>query len=134
METLMDKTNWSRRMSAIGFLLTFVAWATTAAAQGVTTGTMTGLVKDAQGAVIPGATVTAVHQPSGTQYSAVTQEDGRFFIPAMRVGGPYKVSIELQGFRPEVMENVTVSLGTSSDLPFTLQVATVAEAVTVTGT
>ena len=130
----MDYMNWSRRMSAIGWMLAFVvALAANAAAQGVTTGTMTGLVNDAQGAVIPGASVTAVHVPSGTEYQAVTQEDGRFFIPAMRVGGPYKVTVALQGFRSEVHENVNVSLGTSTDLPFTLQVATVAEAVTVTG-
>ena len=51
-------------------------------AQGVTTGAMTGVVKDAQGAVIPGATVIAVHQPSGSTYEAVTQADGRFSFPA----------------------------------------------------
>ena len=59
-------------------------------AQGVTTGSMTGLVHDAQGGVVPGVTVTAVHVPSGTSYEAVTQADGRFNIPNMRVGGPRK--------------------------------------------
>jgi hypothetical protein len=64
--------------------------ATRVAAQGVTTGAITGVVKDSQGAVIPGTTVVAVHQPSGTSYEAVTQGDGRYNIPGMRVGGPYK--------------------------------------------
>jgi hypothetical protein len=129
----MEYPNWSRRMSAIGILLAFVAWATTAAAQGVTTGTMTGLVNDAQGAVIPGAAVTAVHVPSGTEYQAITQEDGRFFIPGMRVGGPYKVTVALQGFGSETKNDASVALGTSTDLPFTLKVASLAEEVTVTG-
>ena len=44
-----------------------------AAAQGVTTGSMAGVVKDGQDAVVPGATVIAIHEPSGTSYEAVTQ-------------------------------------------------------------
>ena len=58
------------------------------AAQGVTTASITGVVRDAQGGLVPGATVVAVHQPSGTSYEGVSQGDGRFFIPGMRVGGP----------------------------------------------
>src|SRR5262249_40168163 len=69
-----------------------------AGAQGVTTASVTGLVKDASGGVIPGASVTAVHEPSGTSYDTVTQSDGRFTIPGMRVGGPYTVKAELSGF------------------------------------
>jgi len=53
-------------------------------AQGVTTGAISGVVKDDQGGVIPGATVLAVHVPSGTKYEAVTQADGRFVMPGLR--------------------------------------------------
>ncbi|MBI3492183.1 MAG: TonB-dependent receptor [Acidobacteria bacterium] len=102
-------------------------------AQGVTTAAVTGVVKDAQGAVIPGASVTAVHEPSGTNYEAVTQADGRFFIPGMRVGGPYTVSAALTGFRTEAKNNITLSLGVAQDLDFTLTVAAIAETITVTG-
>ena len=70
-------------------------------AQGVTTGALAGVVKDAQGGVIPGATVLAVHQPSGSTYEAVTQSDGRFVMPGMRVGGPYTVTVTLPGFTSE---------------------------------
>src|SRR5260221_2403411 len=92
------------------------------AAQGVTTAAMTGVVKDAQGAVIPGATVTAVHEPSGTTYEGVTQGDGRYNMPGMRIGGPYKVSATLQGFTTEVKNNVSLNLGVTSDLDFALKV------------
>ena len=50
-------------------------------AQTVTTAAITGLVRDSQGGVVPGATVTAVHVPSGTSYEGVSQADGRYYIP-----------------------------------------------------
>jgi hypothetical protein len=103
-----------------------------AAAQGVTTSAVTGVVKDAQGAVIPGATVSAVHQPSGSTYEAVTQADGRFTIPGMRIGGPYTITAALSGFRAEAKSDVTLTLGVVQDLSFGLALASVAETVTVT--
>src|SRR3954463_8254671 len=102
-------------------------------AQGVTTGAISGVVKDAQGAVIPGATILAVHQPSGSTYEAVTQADGRFVIPGMRVGGPYKITAALPGFSSEVKSDVSVTLGVSTDLEFTLKLANVSETITVVG-
>ena len=71
-------------------------------AQGVTTAAMQGVVKDDQGQVIPGVTVTATHEPSGTVYETVSQADGRFTIPGMRVGGPYHASAALTGFTTAV--------------------------------
>ena len=71
-------------------------WPIDTSAQGVTTASITGVVRDAQGAVVPGVTIVAVHQPSGTSYESVSQADGRFFIPGMRVGGPYKVTASLE--------------------------------------
>ena len=104
-----------------------------ASAQGVTTASVTGVVKDAQGGVIPGATVVAVHAPSGTSYEAVTQGDGRFFMQGMRVGGPYSVTASLPGFSTEVKNNLTLTLGVAQDVDFTLRVAAVAETITVVG-
>jgi len=108
-------------------------WSSPARAQGVTSASMTGVVKDAQGGVIPGASVVAVHEPSGTTYEAVTQGDGRFFIQGMRVGGPYKVTAELSGFQSEVKNDISLSLGVAQDLEFSMRVAGVAETVNVVG-
>jgi hypothetical protein len=102
-------------------------------AQGVTTGAVTGVVKDDQGAVIPGATVVAVHQPSGTQYETVTQADGRFSMPGMRVGGPYTVTASLTGFTSQAKNDIQVSLGVTQDINFGLKIASIAETITVVG-
>jgi hypothetical protein len=129
----MQQSSWLRRVGVLAAVVAFLAWALPARAQGVTTGSMTGVVGDSQGGVLPGATVTAVHEPSGTVYEAVTQSDGRFFIPAMRVGGPYKVTAALSGFGTETQEGAMVTLGTSRDLTFALKVAGLTEEVTVVG-
>src|ERR1035437_6604469 len=129
----MRHFNRSRLLCAIGAILALALSAGPASAQAVTTAAITGVVKDAQGAVVPGAAVVAVHVPSGSTYEAVTQGDGRFFIPGMRIGGPYKVTAVLAGFGTEEQDNISLSLGVTQDLNFTLKVAAVAETVTVVG-
>ena len=77
----MRHMKWSRIVCAIGVLLALGASTAPSAAQGVTTAAVTGVVKDAQGAVIPGATIVAVHVPSGTTYEAVTEPLGSEALP-----------------------------------------------------
>ncbi|MBI4264621.1 MAG: TonB-dependent receptor [Acidobacteria bacterium] len=113
-------------------LMCTLAWAERAHAQTVTTGTIGGVVMDSQGAVVPGATVTAVHQPTGTTYETVSGRDGRFTILNVRVGGPYQVTARLAGFRDQQTGDVQVALGEERQVNFTLQPAVVTETVTVT--
>jgi len=101
-------------------------------AQGVTSGSITGSVLDPQGQPVPGATVVAVHEPSGTRYEAFSRADGRFTIPGMRVGGPYTVSATLSSFQPKPVRDVVVNLGTATDLTLSLSNVAVSEEVTVT--
>src|SRR5262245_56830763 len=122
-----------KRLSLVLLMLGGLLVPVNAHAQGVTTGTISGLVNDAQGGVVPGASVTALHVPSGTSYETVTQGDGRFFIPGMRVGGPYHVTATLVGFSTEVKNNLTLSLGVAQDLDFKLKVAAASETITVVG-
>src|SRR6267378_1670469 len=129
----MKHVKWSRLVCAIGAVLALALSASPTAAQGVTTGAITGTIKDAQGAVISGANVLAVHQPSGTTYESVTQADGRFVIPGMRVGGPYTVTASLSGFTSEAKNNIMVNLGVTQDLDFGLKVASISETITVIG-
>jgi hypothetical protein len=90
-------------------------------AQGVTTAAVGGLVTGANRAPISGAIVTAVHQPSGTSYQGLTRTNGRYSIPGMRVGGPYRISVTFIGYEEQVRENVTLNLGVTTDLNFELR-------------
>jgi len=108
-------TRWVPAALAVLALIASVA---PAAAQGVTTSSMAGIVLDADGQPVPGATVTATHEPSGTIYVAYTRADGRFSMPGMRVGGPYKVEVTLMGFDVPAREGVFLTLGVTADVEF----------------
>ncbi|HSL22987.1 MAG TPA: TonB-dependent receptor, partial [Vicinamibacterales bacterium] len=102
------------------------------AAQTVTTGTISGVVIDAQGGVLPGASVVAVHTPTGTTYETVTGADGRFVMLNVRAGGPYAVTVNMAGFKAETLPDVQVALGEEQQLKFSMQLATLTETVEVT--
>lgn len=106
--------------------------ASTLSAQTVTTGAIGGVVVDTQGGVIAGVTVTAIHQPTGTMYEAVSGDDGRFAMVNVRVGGPYQVTARLSGFRAQQTAGIDVALGEERQVNFTLPLATITETVTVT--
>lgn len=97
-----------------------------------TTGSLSGLVTAKEdNAALPGAQVTAVHEPTATRYTAVTGADGRFRILNVRVGGPYTVSAAMDGFHTQEATEVFVKLGADTNLAFELQLATITETVTV---
>ena len=96
-----------------------------------TTGNIAGTVS-AAGEALPGVTIEAVHTPTGTRYDAVSGPNGRFTIPNVRVGGPYRVTANLEGFRPFEATSVSVPLGATAEVGVTMQLSTVSEAITVT--
>ena len=70
---------------------------------------------------VAGASVIAIHLPSGTTYETTTRADGRFIIINMRVGGPYSVTVAYTGtgaaaFAPETQDNIEINLGVATDL------------------
>ena len=76
----------------------------------VTTSSVSGKITDAQGEVI-GATIQAIHVPSGTVYGAITNEAGRYTIDGMRAGGPYTIKVSFVGYDTKTVEGVQLQLG-----------------------
>lgn len=77
----------------------------------ITTAAMGGRVIDDTGEAVIGASVRAVHEPSGSVYGAVTNVDGRYSIQGMRTGGPYTVTVSYVGYTTKTFSNLTMQLG-----------------------
>jgi outer membrane receptor protein involved in Fe transport len=75
-----------------------------------TTSQILGTVTDG-GTALSGATVVALHTPTGTKYTTTTRKDGRFNLPNVRVGGPYILTVSYVGFKEEKQENITLVVG-----------------------
>ena len=92
---------------------------------------ISGVVTDAQGGVLPGATVGALHLASRLKAERVTDNQGRFFLPALPVGS-YELSVELSGFKQFEQQGLTLRVGEKIDLPISLQLGELTDVVTVT--
>ena len=83
----------------------------------ITTSSMTGKVTfEGSSEEIIGATVQAVHEPSGTRYTAVTNASGQFTIQGMRTGGPYAVTVSYIGHQTKTLRGITLQLGETYNL------------------
>lgn len=82
----------------------------------VTTSAISGKVLDETKAPVIGATVVAIHEPSGTLYGAVTNVDGRYTIQGMRTGGPYKIEISYVGYNKTAFTGISLELGNTLSL------------------
>ena len=85
-----------------------------------TSGTLSGTVYDGAGLVLPGATVVAIHQPSGTKYATSADKNGRYYLPNLRIGGPYSVEAVMISMKNDKKEGITVRLGAAIQLNFAL--------------
>lgn len=98
-----------------------------------TNGAISGKITDEQKAPLSGASVEAIHQSSGTRYAAATGNDGRYYLPGLRIGGPYTLTITMVGKQQQTREQITIRLGEPVQADFTLAPASASlEAVTVT--
>ena len=91
---------------------------------------LAGAVRDTTGAVLPGVTVTAVHEATGNTFETVTDAGGSFRL-AVRVGA-YRVTAQLSGFQTVTRTNFQLLLGQQATLSLELAPATLQETVTVT--
>ncbi len=93
-------------------------------------GTLTGVVKDPQGALVPGAEIIATNKANGAESKALTTSAGLFHIPYLEPGN-YNVTAALKGFKTAARENVNVLLAQTVTLDFTLEVGEVTQTVEV---
>ena len=91
----------------------------------VTTSSISGTVTDSNGTPLVGASVTAVHQPTGTKYVTLSKQGGVVNLPGLRAGGPYTITVTYVGFKTLVYDNVTLALGEAYNLTAQLTSETV---------
>jgi hypothetical protein len=106
--------------------------ATTLHAQGGATSSITGVVADSDGGVIPGANVVVTSNATGSKFEAVTNATGSYSVPALSAG-VYTVTISLAGFKTSVINDVRVQLGVPTTLNAKLELGTLEETITVSG-
>jgi hypothetical protein len=94
-------------------------------------GTIEGTVKDEQGALLPGVTVTVTNVDTGEQRVVVTNENGLYRAPLLSLG-TYRVAAELQGFKKFEQQGVSLRAGQTAVIDVAMAVGTVAETITVT--
>src|SRR6266516_2176579 len=99
-------------------------------AQG-STATISGVVRDATGGVVPGVSVTARHSDSGLTRTVQSAEDGGYRMPSLPVG-PYEVTAEKLGFKQQVRRGINLAVAQEAVVDLTLDVGAAAELVTVT--
>jgi hypothetical protein len=119
----------SIRRLAGHILLFLLVTATAAFAQAVSE--VQGTVQDSTGAVLPGVDVKMTNTDTGLLRTAVTGPDGGYLLPALPPG-PYRLEATLQGFRNYVQNGIVLQVGVNPRIVVTLDVGTVADAVTVT--
>lgn len=99
------------------FLMTLLLTVSLTAMAQITTSSMAGKVTiEGTSEAVIGATVQAVHEPSGTRYAAVTNASGRFSIQGMRTGGPYVVTVSYIGYQTKTFRGITLQLGETYQL------------------
>lgn len=100
--------------------------------QGSQTGTISGVVKSSDQLPLPGVTVTATSPTLQGERFAVSDVNGAYFVHGL-APGTYRVEFAIPGFGPMVREGLDLRVGGTADVDAVLQVASITEAVTVTG-
>src|SRR5438552_12162528 len=95
-------------------------------------GSLIGTVKDAQGAVIPGATIVVVNTGTNERHEGVSSGDGSYQFVNL-IPGVYRLEVQLQGFQRYVRDGIQVSVQSAPRIDATLQLGNIAETIQVTG-
>lgn len=99
------------KLKSLFTVLLFLLISQVVLGQGATTSSLSGKINNTKGQPLPGATVVAIHVPSGTRYGALTNSEGLYSIQGMRPGGPYKVEVSFIGYSKKTFTDMNLSLG-----------------------
>jgi hypothetical protein len=121
-------TSWIKGFIRAAYVIAFIALPVLASAQDAT---ITGTITDTTGGVLPGVTVTMVHEASGISFESVTDERGVFRMPA-RIGN-YRITATLAGFADAVRTGLPVAVGQVVTINLQMAPSGLQESVTVTG-
>ena len=114
---------------ALALTMLFLLAPLAASAQTVS-GTITGLVKDTSGGVLPGVAITFTHTETGRQEATVTDRDGRFTSQPLQLG-TYRIEASLTGFKAAARTGIALTIDDVARIDFTMEVGTVQEVVEV---
>ena len=87
----------------------------------VTTSAISGLVLDENEEPLSGATITAIHETSGTHYGTITNTHGNYYLQGLRTGGPYRIEISYVGYGSAAIADVYLQLAETYSCNVTLQ-------------
>lgn len=121
----------SQRLIAFTALAGAVLWFAVCSWAQVTTGTIVGTVREASGAVIPGATVTVTNTEKGTPHTYETGQNGYYNAPFL-IPGAYQVKVGKAGFRTEVRSGIVLQVDQQAKIDITLSIGEMTQTVNVT--
>jgi len=119
-----------RAAQCASFLVLTATFGTETASAQTNTAEIAGVVRDVSGAVLPGATVTAIQPSTSIVVERTADVEGRFILPAMPIG-VWNVTVSFAGFAPETRHGVVLEIGRTTHLEFALAVGGLSEQVTV---
>ncbi|HKE31641.1 MAG TPA: carboxypeptidase-like regulatory domain-containing protein, partial [Candidatus Angelobacter sp.] len=123
------------RLSMAGLLVSMVLLSIVfvPSMQAAPTGTILGTIRDANGSVVSGATVTALHIETNFSRSVVTDNNGDYIIASLPIGA-YKITAALQGFKQAVMPDVVLQVDQKARIDINLEIGDITNQVTIAGT
>jgi hypothetical protein len=126
----LTERNYSMRSLIFLLVAALLSPVSAALAQSGPTGTLAGVVTDANGAVISGATITITNAATGHDRVITTDGEGRYRVPALAVG-PHRVAVEASGFKKAVLENIDIEAAVPRTLDIKMEPGAVQETVNV---
>jgi sugar phosphate permease len=131
--TLMLTMPRYRAASVAGLMLLLIVIAPAQARAQVTTATLNGAVTDQTGAVLPNVQITATHEATELERTALSDSAGHFIVSGL-APGTYTIRAALAGFRPSVRSGVVLTVGEQATTFFGLEIGAAADDVEVVGT